>query len=104
MIEFRRDGIVLRLIRDRGEWDLVLGGPAADGCHDIEIWQAYLRNARAPSSGATPSLQQQADFVRDHLTQIDDALKTDAHVAARLLQLGRQRSDEMYGVPRDQSR
>lgn len=98
VIEFTRTAPAVRLLRDRGEWAVVIGGRSVDGWYDVGIWRAYLRGTTASASGPVPTPSEQTQFVRRYLTEIERAVETDPALVAKLAALGTQRSNEMFGL------
>lgn len=97
MIEFKRGPAVVRLNRDRGKWYLSLGGSDPGTHHDIGIWSAYLGGTNA-STGDVPAHGEEADFVRRYLPQIENAVRRDPELSARLGAIGLARNRKIVGL------
>lgn len=97
MIEFRRDDLVVRLVRDRGNWLLALGGQQAETRFDVGVWRAYLRGTEA-STSETRTSHNDAEFVRRHLPEVEIALRSDPELSARLRALGSKRNRKIVGL------
>jgi len=97
LLEFDMDGLRVRLVRDRGQWAIEIGGDAVGGWYDTGIWECYL-------TGSSPSAEvmgtsRQAAFVHAHLQAIRDAVQRDRSLPAALSTLGWNRNRSLLGLP-----
>lgn len=97
LIEFDIDGLGVRLVRDRGQWAIEIGGEAVGGWYDTGIWESYLMGSPPPMGAMTT--KQQADLVRAHLQAMRDAVQRDPSLPAALSTLGWNRNRSLLGLP-----
>jgi hypothetical protein len=92
-IEYRRDALWIRVIRDRGTM-AVVASPSDDHWYDFDVWRACLDDVAARAA-PTPFEDQLRNFL-ERLREIERAA-ADNTTGACLSTKGRQRTEEMLG-------
>lgn len=96
LIEYRMQGFGVRLVRDRGQWGIVIGGDALNW-YDVGVWEAYLAAATPANVAHTPA--QQAAFLRERLSAVEQAVQADRDLGEHLATLGWNRNRSILGLP-----
>jgi hypothetical protein len=96
LIEYRMHGFGVRLVRDRGQWRIEIGDEAL-GWFDIGVWDAYLTGV-TPANVA-PTAAQQAAFLRERLSAVEQAVHGDRNLREHLSTLGWNRNRSILGLP-----
>jgi hypothetical protein len=90
----------VRLISDRGQWFVEVGGTTIDGWFSPMVWRAYLD--RSIDDLSTPSFRTQCEMVLGKLQEIEGAVLNDIDLTGQLLiaraKRSRARSDPSGGA------
>lgn len=101
-VRFEREGVVVRLWSDRGDWYVDVGGFHWERSWDPDLWKAWLDDAEPTVDPATP--ERHAAVVRECLPRMERAIREDprgvsAEPSLRLK--GERRAHALFGIGRD---
>lgn len=95
LVEFERGPVRVRFIRDRGSWEILIGGCASGTWFDTALWKAALTGVEALQPAS--SLEQRAKIMKEMLPLVRGAL-ADPSIDTRLEELARERALRALGI------
>jgi hypothetical protein len=72
-VDYAHDGLVIRVVRERGDWYGVIGGPELTDWFSPEAWWAILDGSPAPAQPMT--LADQLDAVLQRLPRLQEVIQ-----------------------------